>query len=95
MNATEQNEENDRLAVGTIQRIYMPDHIRRKDISQQKQKSRKKRPGGRFLLLFIREFEAVVLLFVFDLEGEAEEECEDAEGSKDNHRHKVSVGSHT
>ena len=26
MNATERNEENDRLAVGTTQRIYMPDY---------------------------------------------------------------------
>ena len=47
------------------------------------------------LFLLVREFKAVGFAAVFDFERKAEKEGEDAEGSKDDHGHKVSVRSHT
>ena len=43
-------------------------------------------------LFFIWQFEAVAFLLVLYLESEAEQECQYAKGSEDNHRYYITVG---
>ena len=43
-------------------------------------------------LFFIWQFETVAFLLVLYLQSEAEQECQYAKGSKDNHRYYIAVG---
>ena len=43
-------------------------------------------------LFFVWQFKAVAFFLIFNLQGEAEQECQDAKGSEDNHRYYIAIG---